>query len=256
MEGDILCINQEARDAANGVLKMVFERLYGERDDLLSFASDKIKQEGKTLIIAISGESGAGKSVLSHELAALLRKNGVLAKCLCTDNFYTIPPEDREAWRKEHKDQIGKSEYDWDLINRITDDFRKRKSSTFQVIDLNTQQVEFLTTDFSKVNVIILEGLFAVAAELKDCDFRAFLEAPEERKQAAQGARGKEDPSNPFRQFIMAKEKQDVRNQLLALNTQDFIFINAVNEKLENQLSWQSAKEIFDIIECDAPRLE
>ncbi len=243
MEGDVLLISQEIKDAAKRIFKMILEKEYGNREDLFGYAAEDIKQQNKTLIIAVSGESGAGKSEITHELSGLFRKNGVFAKCICTDNFYKIPPEDKDAWRKTHKDQIGINEYDWDLINKITDDFRKRQFSTFPIIDLNTQQVETLTTNFAKVNVIIIEGIFAIAPQLEDCDFRVFITASEEKKKNAQIVRGKENPNDPFREFVIAKEKIDVKKQLSDLENQEVLFLDTAGH-----LSWKTGNEVFNII--------
>ena len=62
MLGDILLIEERHQNAANEILKIV-----------LDTKSDKY-------IIAISGESGSGKTELAHCLAKLLRKEGIIAK--------------------------------------------------------------------------------------------------------------------------------------------------------------------------------
>ena len=230
MEGEVLIINDEVKNTASSIFNEILKK--------------ELINNKKTLIIAISGESGSGKSVISHELSALFRKNNLVCKCLCADNFYRIHPKIRRDWREAHKQEIGINEYDWEMINRITRDFRNREVSSFQVIDLNTQEPEKLTTDFSKIDVIIFDGVFVISNNLTDCDMRIFLTAPEERKKLAQITRGKENANDPFRDYITNKENQDVKNLIEELNGKEILFFDGNINKLE----WKNGKKIYNLI--------
>ena len=84
--------------------------------------------------IALAGESGAGKSELSHSLALLLKKQGQRVKILHTDNYYKIPPNLRSDWRKKNGvKKVGFKEYDWKLLNRNIKEFKGRRDSNLYI---------------------------------------------------------------------------------------------------------------------------
>jgi uridine kinase len=91
------------------------------------------------------------------------------------DNYYLVPPLERQEWRKNNGlDKIGYFEYNWDLINRNIDDFRLNRSSVLPVVDLFTQKVDQLTTDFNEIEVLIIEGLYSI--RINQADLRVFIE--------------------------------------------------------------------------------
>ena len=72
MLGDVLLIEDKHRNAGEAIIQKILEK-----------KKDKF-------IIAISGESGSGKSELAHVIAKGLRKHGIMAKPLHIDNYYRI----------------------------------------------------------------------------------------------------------------------------------------------------------------------
>ncbi len=67
MLGDVLLINEKHEAAAREILPYIIEN-----------KKDKF-------IIAVSGESGSGKSELTHVIARLLRKEGIFCKPIHID---------------------------------------------------------------------------------------------------------------------------------------------------------------------------
>jgi uridine kinase len=177
------------------------------------------KQKPK-MIIGISGESGSGKSELAHVIAKGLRKHGIFAKPLHIDNYYRILPLLRTEWRKENGIQnvVGYGEYDWDTIYRNVDEFKAGKVSTGPCVDLVTEQVDQLTTDYSTVDMIIIDGLYAIKTE--GVDLSVFIELTYHETKKAQMVRGKE-PQNEYRMEVLEKEDQMVQ----ALRPKADIFI-------------------------------
>jgi uridine kinase len=177
------------------------------------------KQKPK-MIIGISGESGSGKSELAHVIAKGLRKHGIFAKPLHIDNYYRILPLLRTEWRKENGIQnvVGYGEYDWDTIYRNVDEFKAGKVSTGPCVDLVTEQVDQLTTDYSTVDMIIIDGLYAIKTE--GVDLSVFIELTYHETKKAQMVRGKE-PQNEYRMEVLEKEHQMVQ----ALRPKADIFI-------------------------------
>lgn len=170
-----------------------------------------LKNRKDKYIVAISGESGSGKSELTHVLARLLRKNGIMAKPIHIDNFYTTLPVERTAHRVKHgiKQSVGMQEYRWDLINQTIDDFKNNRRSTMPCVDLVTEQVDELTTDFNGIEMLIIDGLYAINTE--NADFRVMIELTYHETKKAQADRGKE-PTNPTRWEILEQEHQVVQS--------------------------------------------
>ncbi len=86
MLGDILLIQEKHKKAG----EVIIERI--------------LKDKKEKYIVAISGESGSGKTELTHVIAKGLRKYGIFAKPLHTDNYYnTLPPVRWATLAQEHK---------------------------------------------------------------------------------------------------------------------------------------------------------
>lgn len=159
-------------------------------------------------IIAIGGEVGSGKSTLSYALAQKLKKQQLRCKIIDLDDFYTIPPLERKEWRRANGiESVGPDEYDWHKINRLIDDFQHDKESTMPCVDLITDYVDTITTDFAGVDVMIINGLYAT--KLKQANYRVFIELTYDETSEAQIYGGKEEIT-PFRRQILEREHQIV----------------------------------------------
>lgn len=191
MLGDVLLITEKHEAAAREIVPVILQN-----------RKDKY-------IIAVSGESGSGKSELTHVIAKMLRKEGIFCKPIHIDNYYKVLPLERTEWRKKHGIQtaVGYTEYDWDIIYRNMDDFRNSRSSTMPCVDLVTEQVDQLTTDFKGIDMIIIDGLYAIKTE--GVDLKIFIELTYHETKKAQVVRGKE-PQNDYRMQVLEREHQVV----------------------------------------------
>ncbi|MFU8842399.1 MAG: hypothetical protein ACNA7V_01180 [Bacteroidales bacterium] len=176
MLGDILLIQDKHKAAG----EIIIEKILKNRKD--------------KFILAISGESGSGKTELAHVIARGLRRHSIFAKPLHTDNYYMTDPLKRKAWRVEHgiENVVGYNEYDWDAIHKNMDDFKNGRTSEMPCVDLVTEQVDRLITDFGKVDMLVIDGLYAIRANL--VDLRIFIELTylETKEKHTKDARGKE----------------------------------------------------------------
>jgi uridine kinase len=189
MLGDILLITEGHERAARGIVQRLPEPV-----------PDK-------LVVAIGGESGSGKSELGHLCSRYLKERAVRAKVLHTDNYYRVPPADRTAHRQAAGfESIGLAEYDWPLLERHLDDFRHGRKSHMPCIDILTDQVDTLQTDFADIRILLLEGLYAVKAP---ADVRVFIDLTYHQTKKAQVLRGKERV-NEFRRGVLEAEHQAV----------------------------------------------
>lgn len=192
MLGDVLLIADKHREAGQIILEMI------------------VKNRKPKMMIAISGESGSGKTELAHVIAKGLRQYGIMAKPLHIDNYYRIHPHVRTEWRKEHgiENVVGPGEYDWDTINRNISEFKEGKTSIGPCVDLVTEQIDQLTTDYKDIDMLIIDGLYAIKVE--NLDLRVFIELTYHETKKAQVVRGKE-PQNEYRMQVLEKEHQEVQ---------------------------------------------
>jgi len=178
-------------------------------------------------VVAVSGESGAGKSELAHVLGRKIRQNGKLAKIIHIDNYYNIIPQEKTAWRKKHGvDKIGLNEYNWDLIEQNIQAFRSGTEARMPCVDLLTDITDELITDFAPIDYLIVEGLYAVNVE---AELRVFITLTYQETKKAQLVRGKE-PQNEFRLQVLEQEHrvvQSLRPKADLLVTHDFNIVEA-----------------------------
>jgi uridine kinase len=216
MLGDVLLINDLHKRAAEDL----FERV--------SVALGK-KKNGNRFIVAISGESGAGKSELSHSLALLLKNAGKSIKVLHTDNYYKVPPKERTEWRKKNGlSKVGINEYDWKLLNRNILEFKEGREAMMPCIDILSDQVDKLITNFSDIKILVVDGLYAI--KCKSVDLKIFIDLTYHETKMEQAVRGKE-VMNEFRTQVLEMEHRN----LLSLKPMAGLIINKNYEVEENQ---------------------
>ena len=164
--------------------------------------------ESDKVVVAIGGESGSGKSELAHVAARALKDRGRLTKILHIDNYYKVRPQDRESWRKEHGiENVGLGEIDWELLDEHLDAFRSGAKAVLPCIDLLTDQIDELHTDFSSISVVIVDGLYPLHV---DADLRVFIDLTYHDTKKAQLLRGKE-PDNEYRLSVLKREHEVVQ---------------------------------------------
>jgi uridine kinase len=192
MLGDVLLITEKHQMAGEAIIEKI------------------LSNRKPKMIIGISGESGSGKSELAHVIAKGLRKHGIFAKPLHIDNYYRILPLLRTEWRKTNgiEKVVGYGEYDWDTIYRNISEFKEGKTSTGPCVDLVTEQVDQLTTDYSTVDMLIIDGLYSIKTE--GTDLAVFIELTYHETKKAQVVRGKE-PQNEYRMAVLEQEHKMVQ---------------------------------------------
>ncbi len=193
-----MLINDLHKSAAQAIMERVLE--------------DKKKKEEKDpdykYVVAISGESGAGKSELSHSLALALKGQGIRVKVLHTDNYYLVPPLLRREWRMTNGiESVGIDEYDWSLVNRNIADFKENRETIMPCIDIVPDQIDKLITDFMKIHLLVIDGLYAINTE--NVDLRVFIELTYHETKMSQLMRGKE-PQDEFRLQVLEREHINV----------------------------------------------
>ncbi len=197
MLGDILLINDMHKEAAASIHEYIINDL-------------KKRDERYRYIVGISGESGSGKSELSHALGKRLKEDNIRVKVIHTDNYYKVQPLLREEWRRNKGfDKIGLDEYDWVKIRKTIRDFKEEQECVIPCIDLIPEQVDKLITDFSKIDLLVVDGLYAIDAP--DIDLRVFIDLTYQETKISQIMRMKEE-MNDFRLNILEREHQAVNS--------------------------------------------
>lgn len=199
MLGDVLLIGDLHRKAA----RVIHDYIINDK---------KNKPSNHKYVVAISGESGSGKTELAHVLATRLKKDNIRAKLLHLDNYYKIAPLVRTEWRKTNGlDSIGLNEIDWKLVNKTIQDFREDRESMIPIIDIIPETVDKLITDFKKISMLIIDGLYAINAE--DVDLNVFIDLTYHETKMAQLVREKEIPDE-YRLQVLEREHRHVRSLL------------------------------------------
>ncbi len=197
MLGDILLINDLHKEAAHEIAVKVLADLE-EKGDRYRY------------IVGISGESGSGKSELSHALGKELKENNIRVKIIHTDNYYNIQPLLREEWRRNKGfDKIGLDEYDWVKISKTIRDYKEEQECMIPCVDLIPEQVDKLLVDFAKIDFLIVDGLYAINAP--SLDLRIFIDLTFHETKINQLIRLKEALTD-FRLQILEREHQAVRS--------------------------------------------
>lgn len=199
MLNDVLLIRPEHLSAA----AIICERILSDMTVL------RRTRPGHKFIVAISGESGSGKSELAYTLAQALKKALVQPKILHTDNYYRVPPNDRLEQRiADNFEHVGAAEYDWDLLKSNINDFRAGRMSLMPCIDLANGQLDRVISDFSEVDVLVVDGLYALG--IRDADLCVYIDLSWRETRKSQKLRGKEEDDD-CRMSVLEKESEDVK---------------------------------------------
>lgn len=162
-------------------------------------------------IISIAGEVSSGKTTLAYLLGRMLKMEGISVKILDLVDFYKVPPRERRDYRKKNGiESVGVEEYDWEKIENVINSFKKGMQEELPLVDLLTDEVDSLTTNFNGIQVLIISGLYAFYC--KHIDYKIFMELTYRETYEAQKYTGKEVMDN-FRQKILEKEHEAVQKQ-------------------------------------------
>jgi uridine kinase len=208
MQNQVITITDKHRAAA----QLILERVLIERTP--------------KFIMTVTGEVGTGKSTVSYLLAKLLKDLGIRTKIMDLDNYYKTSPLDRKEWRLKHGlDHVGPEEYNWNKIYENIEDFKQSKKATMPLVDLLTDYVDELTTDFSGVDILIIKGLYSI--KCKESKIRVFIELSYQDA-LDQNLYVASETTDDFRLKVMQKEQEMVR--LLKKDANFFIDFDNSNE--------------------------
>ncbi|MCD6566362.1 MAG: hypothetical protein J7K53_10510 [Bacteroidales bacterium] len=197
MLGDVLLIKEIHKEAARVIKKRIIADL-------------KEKDRRYRYIVAISGESGSGKSELAHTLGTFLKEDRIRVKVIHTDDYYKVQPLLRTEWRRTKGfDKIGINEYDWVKIRKTIRDYKEGQECMMPCIDVIPEQVDKLITDFEKIDLLVIDGLYAIKTD--DLDLRVFIDLTYQETKISQIERLKET-YNKERMAVLEREHINVKS--------------------------------------------
>lgn len=192
MKGDILKIKPYHTAAA----RAVYDLLAGE-----------IKRSPGRFVVAVGGESGAGKSEVAAELARVAEDDGVPALIIQQDDYFILPPKTNARKRREDLAWVGPGEVRLKLLDehlglaRDADAKELEKPlSLFEEDELTTEKVPL-----GGVKLIIVEGTYATS--LANVDRGVFIDRDYRRTGEARAERGREGQDD-FLERVLAREHE------------------------------------------------
>ncbi len=191
--GDILVIDDGHKKAGADIAEMVAKNWKGEK-----------------LSLAVGAESGAGKSEIAHQVASNLFKSelGLKSFIVHTDDFFALPHKERNDLRQSSNlESVGPGEIDLDELDYVLQSFNSGKRILLPVLEFITSSAYQLLVDFSQVQVLICEGLYA---PMLDVSYKIFIDMIYHDTQEFRVRRGKE-VVNEFRMKVFEREHQAVR---------------------------------------------
>jgi uridine kinase len=186
--------------------KLSIEPHHTERaSEICDLLADRI-EPGIRFTIAVSGESGAGKSELGYEIHRLFNRRGIPADVLQQDDYFVFPPRTNHEMRRRNLDQVGPYEVKLDFLDSNLRSFKRGESPIYKpLVIYDEDRITSEEMEVGELVVLIAEGTYT--SLLQFADFRVFInrdyrQTLEARKQRAR------DKWEPFIQDVLEREHQ------------------------------------------------
>ncbi len=162
MKGDIIIVEDHHKHAAEAIVEAVIS---------------EIRNISMCYTIAISGESGSGKSEMAKAIADALKSRKINAATLGQDDYFYLPPKSNDARRREESDWLGPHvEVDLRTLQVNINDARSgKKQITKPVVFYNEDKIGEEIVDLSGIQTVIAEGTYT--SLLKNIDTKIFITA-------------------------------------------------------------------------------
>ena len=135
----------------------------------------KILSSPTKYVITVAGESGSGKTEVSHEIARFLGKKGIKSVTLHQDDYFKLPPKTNHSARRKNLSIVGTSEVKLALINKHINLFKQSEVSSFKkpLVDFDKDRIGEETLRCKRAQVMIIDGTYTTL--LKNIDTKIFL---------------------------------------------------------------------------------
>jgi len=160
MKGDILIIDDNHRKAARQVVDILV---------------DSIINSHEKFIIAVAGESGAGKSEIAASIADKLNEYRIKAFIFGQDDYFKLPPKTNAKQREKDISWVGVQEVRLDLLDQNIHEAIQGKSSIIKpLVDFNADKIGEENVNLMEFKVLIAEGTYTTC--LKNVNCRIFID--------------------------------------------------------------------------------
>jgi uridine kinase len=207
MKGDILIIKPHHTAAARAVYALI-------RDD--------VKRAPGRFVVAVGGESGAGKSETAAELARLAGEDGAPALVLQQDDYFVLPAKTNARKRREDFAWVGPGEVRLPLLDEhlglARDPAVTRLEKPHSLFDEDELTAE--VASLAGVKLVIAEGTYTTS--LKNVDRRVFIDRDFRATGGARAERGREGQDD-FLERVLGREHEFIA----PLKTRADVVINA-----------------------------
>jgi uridine kinase len=160
MKGDIIILEEHHRKVACKIV---------------SHLLGKIIDKPARYTMAISGESGSGKSETAGAIAYELMKSGIKSVVLAQDDYFFLPPKLNYIRRKADPEWLGPHiEVNLKILEQnLRDAINGNNEIVKPLIDYNENSVEETIVNLDGIKVVIVEGTYT--SLLKSIDTRIFI---------------------------------------------------------------------------------
>lgn len=174
--------------------------------------SEKFFESGKKKVIAITGESGSGKSITALSLQTVLEAAGISTLILHMDNYFRLPPKANHQARLQNRFEIGPDEVQLDLLAAHIKAFRNGENSIRMPVT-NYQEDWFESVDLTlgHCQVLLVEGTYV--STLPELDVQIFMERDYQQTVLQRKERGR-DKEDPFVEQVLEKEHRIIRPEM------------------------------------------
>jgi uridine kinase len=161
--------------------------------------------KGERPVIAIGGESGAGKSEIAHELARFFERGGKPAYIFQQDDYFFYPPKTNEQMRRRNIKHVGLGEVNLRLLDEHIAIFKQPKPKHIKkpLVVFDEDRITEETIDPNAFGVGIVEGTYTTLlnhAARRVFLAAAYLETKGHRKDRAR------DPQDEFLESVLEIE--------------------------------------------------
>jgi len=203
--GDIPAVKPKHKKASRGLVPHIREGAIEQ------------KRKSRRVIVALGGESGAGKSEVSEYLRFSLRREGIWAQIIPGDAFFKLPPsENHKARLKAYEDgrlddYLGPNEVDLKGLDSVLLQAGHRKNKRVFVPSdcrsLYSRRYENVPIDLTDIDVIFVDLTYSLL--LKRTDLKVFFESDfSKRRDEIKRRNISRDPDQDFNFILKVLEKE------------------------------------------------
>ncbi|MGZ0016203.1 hypothetical protein [Yeosuana sp. AK3] len=155
--------------------ELIYFPVYKKVTDTLRVELSSLIKSGSKFCIAISGESGCGKSSLAYAILKDIEKETGLKGCLFHgDDYFKLPPKDNHNARVLNINQVGVNEVDLTAIDTHILQFKQGENTIVKpLVNYTENNIGTEVLEASKYDFCIVEG--AYTSLLKSPDYKIFM---------------------------------------------------------------------------------